>query len=197
MKKPISAVCAFAMATTFTAAPANAQEVNFGNNSSTWSNDGECDDPRFEGSGMAATLLDEDTMSDATDCRTLYDAGRIRLLTRYVDFGDNSSQWANDGECDDPRFTGRGMAATLLEEDRLRDATDCRSLYQSGSIQMRRAAGGWSFGDDSSQWANDGECDDPRFTGDGMASVLLEEDTMRDATDCRALYNAGRIRYKG
>jgi hypothetical protein len=196
MKKRISAACAFAMAAAFTAVPAQAQGVTFGDNSSQWSNDGECDDPRFEGNGMASTLLDEDTMSDANDCRALYDSGRIRLLTRFVDFGDNSSQWANDGECDDPRFTGRGMAATLLDEDLLSDATDCRRLYQAGDIQLRRSTS-WSFGDDSSQWANDGECDDPRFSGDGMAATLLDEDTMRDATDCRILYNSGRIRYTG
>jgi hypothetical protein len=50
-----------------------------------------------------------------------------------------------------------------------------------------------AFGDDSSMWANDGECDDPRFVGQGMASVLLDEDRMHDATDCRALFESGRI----
>lgn len=50
------------------------------------------------------------------------------------------------------------------------------------------------FGNDSSEWANDGECDDPRFTGQGMAEVLLAEDARRDATDCRELFNRGMIR---
>ena len=27
-----------------------------------------------------------------------------------IDFGDDSSEWANDGECDDPRFEGTGSA---------------------------------------------------------------------------------------
>ncbi len=49
------------------------------------------------------------------------------------------------------------------------------------------------FGDDSSEWANDGECDDPRFEGEGVASILLDQDLYRDATDCRDLYNRGRI----
>ena len=120
------------------AAPVHAQSnVDFGNNSSTWANDGECDDPRFEGRGMATTLLDEDTRRDANDCRALYRQGMIRLRTGYVNFGDNSSTWANDGECDDPRFRGSGMATTLLDEDRYRDANDCRALYRSGQITLR------------------------------------------------------------
>jgi hypothetical protein len=49
------------------------------------------------------------------------------------------------------------------------------------------------FGDDASQWANDRECDDPRFQGDGSATTLLDEDRAHDATDCRALFEAGRI----
>ena len=35
-----------------------------------------------------------------------------------VDFGDDASRWANDGECDDPRFEGNGMAPALINEDR-------------------------------------------------------------------------------
>lgn len=53
-----------------------------------------------------------------------------------ISFGDNQSSWANDGECDDPRFTGSGMAGSTNEEDRLHDATDCRTLYQTGSISL-------------------------------------------------------------
>ena len=52
-----------------------------------------------------------------------------------------------------------------------------------------------NFGDDSSMWANDGECDDPRFVGNDMASVLLDDDEFHDATDCRELYESGSIRY--
>ncbi|MFP4518527.1 MAG: hypothetical protein ACLFQ5_03635 [Oceanicaulis sp.] len=54
-----------------------------------------------------------------------------------VEFGDDSSTWANDGECDDPRFEGRGMAATLIAEDLGRDATDCKTLYDAGDIRLR------------------------------------------------------------
>ena len=52
-------------------------------------------------------------------------------------FGDDDSVWARDGECDDPRFDGDGMARTLNEEDRGHDATDCRQLYRQGFIKLR------------------------------------------------------------
>lgn len=53
------------------------------------------------------------------------------------------------------------------------------------------------FGDDSSQWAHDGECDDPRFSGPGSAAELVEADYFHDASDCRALLAAGRIEWTG
>jgi hypothetical protein len=50
-----------------------------------------------------------------------------------IQFGDDSSEWSFDGECDDPRFEGRGMASALLDEDRFRDATDCRKLLEGAA----------------------------------------------------------------
>lgn len=52
------------------------------------------------------------------------------------DFGDNSGMWASDGECDDPRFSGEGMASVLLDEDAFRDAADCESLYDQSKIRL-------------------------------------------------------------
>lgn len=171
--------------------------IDFGDDSSAWANDGECDDPRFEGGGVAGTLLDEDLGHDASDCRALFDSGDITLasgLAGSINFGDDSSSWANDGECDDPRFEGNGMASIPLTEDEFRDATDCRTLFESGQITLvLNYVGDIDFGDNSSSWANDGECDDPRFEGTGMASSPLEEDEFRDATDCRTLFDAGSI----
>ena len=57
-----------------------------------------------------------------------------------IDFGDDTSAWANDGECDDPRFEGPGTAATLRGEDLGRDASDCRRLYEEGRIRLREGA---------------------------------------------------------
>jgi len=196
--------------------------IDWGDDSSVWANDGECDDPRFEGAGMASQLNDGNRLADATDCYKLFSAGRITLRADAaavappaeaagpIDFGDDSGRWANDGECDDPRFEGEGMAAVLVEEDRLRDASDCRSLFERGAIVLRgdapaapppatapTSSAGIDFGDDSGRWANDGECDDPRFEGRGMADVLVDDDLFRDASDCRRLYEEGAIELIG
>jgi hypothetical protein len=184
------------------AGTASAQgRIQFGDDSGDWTVDGECDDPRFEGQGMASVLLDEDRYRDATDCRKLFDEGRVRLSgtagrSGGIDFGNDSSSWARDGECDDPRFVGDGMASTLLDEDAYSDATDCESLVSQGRIALRSgvAKDGIDFGNDSSTWAHDGECDDPRFEGEGVASYLVDKDLYRDATDCRNLFNKGLVR---
>lgn len=124
--------------------------INFGDNSSNWSNDGECDDSRFTGDGMATTLVDEDIAHDANDCRQLFEAGSIRLNTSSfdanatvtgnnfdgIDFGDDASSWSGDGECDDPRFEGDGVASFMMDSDRYHDASDCQALYANGSIQL-------------------------------------------------------------
>ena len=34
-----------------------------------------------------------------------------------IDFGDDTSEWAKDGECDDPRFEGTAFAAELVDAD--------------------------------------------------------------------------------
>jgi len=57
--------------------------------------------------------------------------------------GDDSCQWANDGECDDP---GLGTGACTQGTD----YSDCRRLATNSE-------------DDSCQWASDGECDEPHF----------------------------------
>lgn len=82
-----------------------------------------------------------------------------------------------------------------------KDRTDCLSAFESGSIKVASAVpvkqdlvvDGIHFGDDSSDFARDGECDDPRFEGDNMASSLLEGDARHDATDCLVAYQNGSI----
>jgi len=188
-------------------AQADQATPDFGDDASTWAKDGECDDPRFAGPGMTNTpLLEQDRGHDATDCRQAWERGQLRLAGQSnsasageIDFGDDASTWANDGECDDPRFAGPGMTNTpLLEQDRGHDATDCRRAWERGQLRLAgqsnsASAGEIDFGDDTSTWANDGECDDPRFHGSAMASILLEADLGHDATDCRNAYRAGLI----
>lgn len=125
-------------------------------------------------------------------------------FAQTVNFGTDASEWANDGECDDPRFVGAGMTATqLLTEDMLADATDCQTAWDAGNLALAgvEIADGVveiDFGTDDGEWANDGECDDPRFEGPGMtATQLLSEDILNDATDCKTAFDAGNLTLVG
>lgn len=210
--------------------PALAQDIDFGTDSSRWANDGECDDPRFRGPGMTTTmLLDSDIRADATDCRAAYEAGRITLIEAAdpasapqqppakpgapepaapaptadggINFGDDSGQWANDGECDDRRFAGAAMAAGLGWAHLGADASDCRAGVARGALVLwdmaaSRAATHCAmidFGDDSGEFPRDSECDDIRFEGLSMATILNAENIRRDATDCRRACDFGLI----
>ena len=117
------------------------------------------------------------------------------------DFGDDASRWANDSECDDPRFEGAGMSPGLsLDDDIGHDATDCRTAFRVGDIALASLvdADAPDFGDDASDWAKDDECDDPRFEGPGMTDTkLLDQDIGHDATDCAAAWHGGRLQLIG
>ena len=128
---------------------------------------------------------------------------RTRGDADFPVFGDDSSEFALDGECDDPRFDGvRGPDPVLLSDDRFTDATDCREAFEDGS--MRIAEGEYDgtdalpdFGDDSGNYTNDDECDDPRFIGAGMtATTLIEDDVRADATDCREAWERGDLTWR-
>jgi len=122
-------------------------------------------------------------------------------LAQDIAYGDDASEWANDGECDDRRFGGSAMSAVLLLENVGHDATDCRNLVDSGAIQPWVMAPSLAatqcdaieFGDDSGTFSGDAECDDIRFEGIGMASQLSREFLSMDATDCRAQCDFGTI----
>jgi hypothetical protein len=123
------------------------------------------------------------------------------LLAQDPVFGSNESQWSNDGECDDRRFAGPGMAVDLDIANIGKDATDCTDLFASGSLTLWDATAATqatqcaalNFGDDSGEYPNDGECDDPRFEGIGEASQINTDNLFKDATDCSALCGYGAI----
>ncbi|WP_242494407.1 hypothetical protein [Loktanella sp. IMCC34160] len=205
----------------FAATGAQAQSIDFGDDASRWSNDGECDDPRFEGPGMTNTpLLDADIGHDATDCRAAFEAGRLSLrggqapstggkgqpapaaqIVGGINFGDDSGEWSRDGECDDRRFFGSGMASGFSWDHVGRDASDCVAAFQSGTVRMwdyteARAATQCSaiqFGDDSGSYPNDYECDDIRFEGPGAAMGMSIENMGGDASDCSRLCDYGVV----
>jgi hypothetical protein len=118
-----------------------------------------------------------------------------------ISFGDDSGEYARDGECDDARFRGVGMSKSLDDDNIRRDATDCRNAFRDGRLFLwveaeARAATDCKairFGDNSSEWARDGQCDDFRFRGPGADSIMLSEDIGKDAADCRAACAAGTV----
>ena len=202
----VAAATAFMVASAGIAPIVHAQKTtpDFGDDTSRWANDGECDDRRLAGPGMTdAPFLDSDVGHDASDCRGAWRSGKVQLAAISSggavtpDFGDDASDWSNDGECDDPRFNGAGMTdTTLLEDDILHDAADCRAAWTSGEISLAgvTAKGIPDFGDDSSDFAHDGECDDPRFKGLGMTTTqLLSDDIQHDASDCEDAWDNGDI----
>jgi len=130
----------------------------------------------------------------------------LALAARTVpfDLGDDSSEWAFDGECDDPRFVGEGMADYLLTDSIGADATDCRAAYILGTIEADphflepASPKEILWGDDGGEFANDGVCEDVRFTGYFSADLdYLAEDIGHDASDCRAMFVSGRARWRG
>lgn len=112
-----------------------------------YAGDTECDDRSFMGTGMASSLDRDDTGKDSQDCDRLLQAGMIQRVSEEkgiaatqcetIDFGDDSSEWANDDECDDPRFDGHGTSSTIALDDLMIDASDCRSQCRSGTIWLR------------------------------------------------------------
>lgn len=121
-----------------------------------------------------------------------------------IEFGSDASEWSNDGECDDPRFAGEGMAASLVTDNIGRDASDCRKAFEGDRIALHPMFAEPSdmasvqYGDDGSAFANDGACDDIRFTGDYAGEmVYLVGDIGHDASDCRAAMQSGEARWQG
>ncbi len=147
-------------------------------------------------------LVDSDIGHDATDCRLAWNAGNLKLATGpkkaavKPKFGDDDGDFAEDGQCDDPRFIGLAMSDELYAEDILHDASDCREAWNNGDLRLVgiQADGAPRFGDDDGEYSFDGECDDPRFDGDGMTVTdLYAEDILHDATDCRTAWQDGDI----
>lgn len=122
--------------------------LDFGNDTDEYANDGECDDPRFQGSNMADVLLTTSIGKDAADCQAAFEAGENELNPLFVtpasnadiDYGTNTSRYADDNECDDVRFTG-DYAATMafISEDIGTDANDCRAAVESGDARWQGA----------------------------------------------------------
>ncbi len=121
-----------------------------------------------------------------------------------LELGDDSGEWAEDGQCDDVRFTGSGMAAVLLTDSIGKDAADCSAALEAGTISVDPMHAPPAndeailFGDDVSKFAGDGQCDDIRFVSkESAAMVYIAEDIGHDASDCRAAFEDGSVTWQG
>lgn len=130
------------------------------------------------------------------------DKGTATVTT--LELGDDSGDWAGDGQCDDVRFTGDGMADVLLTDSIGKDAGDCKAALAAGTISIdpmhAPPADDASiiFGDDTSTFSGDGECDDIRFAGkNASTTIFIAEDIGHDASDCKKAFEAGLVQWQG
>ena len=195
-------------------------DIEFGDDSGDWANDGECDDPRFEGPGAASFTSESSEMHDANDCRSMYEAGRVTLVPGTGVVGaasSSSSQPTGNSRSNEPAAPPEDSYTIGVPRGDINGATQSDgSIYASGTVYGEAINAGdrglsfmpdttsyaptptrpepeIDFGDDSSVFANDGECDDPRFEGEGMAFASFDEYLARDASDCRTAFEAGTI----
>lgn len=108
-----------------------ASELEWGDNTGDYANDSACDDARFHSDGDDWSYQRNHVLHDANDCRSLYEAGEITL---YLDFGNNSGEYADDNTCDDNRFTGEGRSILTTDSHVKRDAADCIAAYRAGRL---------------------------------------------------------------
>jgi len=101
------------------------------------------DDGVGDSAKLVITEWDEDSWSSLNldgNATALADVSGSAAPGSGVDFGDDASTWANDDECDDQRFQGRGMASSFSDADMFHDASDCRRLFDAGSIRLINGA---------------------------------------------------------
>ncbi len=182
------------------------EDFEIGSDDGGTANDGRCSDPRFGPHPLYSDRLaprPDAEMKDASDCHRLF---LLRIAWPLdgdtgIVFGDDSGEWPQDDECDDPRFSGTAAAEFNGVSGLLRDATDCRDAHRSGGVVFVDPASDsliqHELGDDDGEWPFDGECDDPRFSGDAVAADTRDENRFHDATDCARAILEGKARLTG
>ena len=152
----------FALATTV-ALPAAAQ------NTCVFANDGECDEEQYGGGGFC------EAGTDTNDCQAAITQASPQATTApQAGAGDNSCVFANDGECDEEQYGGGGFCEAGT------DTNDCRAQITDAGPQTETTAP-VDAGNNSCEYANDNECDEARFGGQGYCADGT------DATDCTQL----------
>ncbi|MGK9165033.1 hypothetical protein KXR53_01980 [Inquilinus limosus] len=147
------------------APPPSAPAQGPSDDSCPFARDNECDEPGI-GSGACAAG------TDTTDCKARRGDQPVPTAPATpTGQGDDSCPFARDGDCDEPDIGSGACAAGT-------DATDCKAKAGTGQAPAAPAAPS-AAGDDSCQFAQDGECDEP-----GRGTGLCSAGT--DATDCSA-----------
>ena len=99
-------------------------------------------------------------------------------------------------------FIGPGYLETIELVARYESFPQVPKEIFSPTGEIRLAPMSTYYGDDSGSGALNGRCNDVQFenhpesTGGGMGFFLLNDDIQGDATDCRELYDRGRIRLR-
>jgi len=110
------------------------------------------------------------------------------LTSEQIEWGDDTGAYANDDACDDARFHDDGDEWGYQRNHVLRDASDCRTGFEAGTLTLFL-----DFGDNSGEYADDESCDDNRFTGEGRSVLDTDSHVKRDAADCIAAYHVGLL----
>ena len=192
--------------------PSDETSGTLGEDQGPWSSDGVCNDPRFAADPRwlrAVDRIDEAEGKDSTDCLLGYlsrQAWPIRFRPTDGEglvFGDDSGEWPSTASVTIP-----GSSELLpLKAPACRTScamlSDCYEAWSNGHVTLilpvavlDRLPAGFDLGGDTSEWAFDGECDDPRFEGKGMARDPLTADQARDATDCVKGLLSGAVELK-
>ena len=97
--------------------------------------------------------------------------------------GIESYEYVGDSEFDDRSYIGAGMASARDGDDTRRDSEDCSRLSQAGMIEWVSKENGIvaTQAEDTSEWAHDGGCVDPRVDGPDTSSAISLEDLTLDA----------------
>ena len=137
---------------------------------------------------IAANVQNESEEADEAPSSPTPSRPQEQISSELIAWGDDTGSYANDDACDDGRFHEDGDDWSYQRNHVLRDATDCRTLYEAGNITLYL-----DFGSNSGDYVNDNTCDDNRFTGEGRSILQTDSQVKRDADDCIAAYRADTI----
>lgn len=108
-----------------------------------------------------------------------------------VDYSPCTSSFAREGHRGTREFQV-GLHDFSQWRSTLRHTTTFWATFWVPAVLLTACVNQVDFGDDSGRWSKDGECDDPRFSGEGMG-VPTDDHVRRDASDCKAMFDDGLI----